>query len=135
MFEKATREKYRFDSPVGPLTVEDLWDLPLTGGLLPPGRSRANLDDIAIGLRRQMLAAETESFVRKTKKNDAVVQTKFAIVKHVIDVKLAEQEAAEKAAANRAKKQKILEIIERKQSAQLEATPLEDLVKMVNELT
>jgi hypothetical protein len=128
MFEKATREKYRFESPMGLLTVEDLWDLPLTGQ-----RNRANLEDIAITLHRQLRAA-TEVFVPRVKKTDATLQAKFDIVKRIIDIKLAERETAEKAAENRAKKQRILEIIERKQGAQLEALPVEDLLKMVNEL-
>ena len=29
MYEKALRMKLRFETPQGPLTVEDLWDLPL----------------------------------------------------------------------------------------------------------
>ena len=45
IFMKATQKKLRFDSTQGLLTVEDLWDLPLTGT-----NKKANLDDIAIGL-------------------------------------------------------------------------------------
>ena len=43
IFEQAARQKIRFESVLGLLCVEDLWDLPLTS----LNSKRANLDDIA----------------------------------------------------------------------------------------
>ena len=63
MFEKAARLKLRFDTSKGLVTVEDLFDLPLTvrnGG--------ASLDNIAKGIARLIRETETESFVLTTTK-------------------------------------------------------------------
>ena len=45
IFEQATRQAFRFESPKGFLTVEDLWNLPLTNNT-----GRANLDGINAGI-------------------------------------------------------------------------------------
>lgn len=128
MFEKAARLKLRFDTPKGSLTVEDLWDLPLTSA------RGASLDEIAMGLNREVKAAAEESFVVKTTKSNAVLQLKFELVKHIIDVRLAENETAKTARETREKKDRILAIIARKQDEALKGAPLEELQRMVVEL-
>ena len=125
MFEAATRLKLRFDSSKGQLSVEDLWELPLTSA------KNANLDDIARGLHRQLKNGDDVSFVNVAQKSDEVVQLKFDIVKHVIDVRLAENEAARAASANREKKQQLMAIIAQKKDAALQGTSLEELEAMV----
>jgi len=129
MFEKATRQKLRFDSPKGQLTVEDLWDLPLTSGT-----GKANLDDVAKELFKQLKDGDDVSFVTPAQKSDATVQLKFDIVKHVIDVKVAERDVAATAAANKEKKQRILGIIAQKQTEALLGTDLAELQKMADSL-
>lgn len=44
IFEQASREKVRFQTQVGQVSVEDLWELPLSSKANKP-----NLDDIAKG--------------------------------------------------------------------------------------
>lgn len=126
MFEKATRLKLRFDSSKGPLAAEDLWDLPLA-----QDPRRANLDDIAISLHRQLKNGEDVSFVDKEKKSDAIVQLKFDIVKHVIEVRLAERDLAATAKGNAEQKQKILGIIAEKEGESLKGKSLDELKAMV----
>ena len=128
MFEKASRLKLRFDTSMGQLDVEDLWDLPLTS------TNRANLDDIARGLSKQVKEAETESFVVKPAKANEATLIKFDIVKHIIEVRLAENEAAATARANKERKQQILAIIASKQNEQLAASSIEDLQKLAEAL-
>ena len=130
MFEKATRLKLRFDSPQGALSVEDLWDIPLTS----TRANVANLDNIAKALFKQVKEADTTSFVVKAKQADETVQLQFEVVKHIIDVRLAEAEKAEEAKSNKAKKQMIMSIIAQKKNEQLMGAPLEELEKMVAEL-
>ena len=125
IFEQAARKKFRFDSSKGQLTVEQLWDLPLTG-------NGVNLDDIARGLFRQVKETDSEvSFVKPAVKSDASLQAKFDIVKHIIDVKVADRDAAEKAAATRAKNQKIMALIDQKQDEKLSSASIEELRAML----
>ncbi len=122
MFDKGTRTKVRFDSPQGLLTLEDLWDLPLTSN-----RSKANLDDIARGLYKQIKESDVASFVDDTKAADEVIQLKFELVKHVIDVKKAENAAVQQQRANAEKKQQILALIAQKENEQLAGQSLDEL--------
>jgi hypothetical protein len=133
MFEQASRFKLRFDSPKGLLTTEDLWDLPLTS----PSGNRAHLDAIAMSLYRQTRdAAEVVSFVNPTaeSREKSELELRLAIVKHVIDVKLAERDALQAAAERRDKKQRLLELIARKQDEELSSKPIEELQALVNSL-
>jgi hypothetical protein len=128
IFEKASRLKLRFDTPKGFLSVDDLWDLHLISDI-----GRANLDDIARDLNRQLKNTEV-SFVRENQGADETLQLQFDIVKHIIDVRLAEQNAALAAKEKAERKQKILAIMSDKQEASLRGLPLEDLQRLVNEL-
>lgn len=127
MFEKAARLKLRFASPLGNLSVEDLWDLPLTSARA----NQANLNNIAKDVSRQLKTEGEEDFVNPKSGADEILQLKMDIVKHVIQVKQAENEAARAAADRKEKKVRLLELIERKQDQQLEVKSLEELQAMV----
>lgn len=120
MFEQATRARIRFETDRGLLSVEDLWQLPLQG-------RGTNLDDIAVGLDRQLKDSSTTSFVDDMPKTNATLQLKFDVVKRIIDVKKEEAQAATVAAERRATKARILEIIAKKQDATLENASIEEL--------
>ena len=128
IFERAVRSRLRIETAVGNLSVEDVWDLPLTSA------RNISLDDVARQLHRQLKDAETESFVVKTSSADVRQQLAFDIVKHVIDVKLAEAEVAKTRAENREKKQKLLSLISEKQDASLSEKSVEELQAMVEAL-
>jgi hypothetical protein len=127
IFEQATRQAFRFETTKGHLTVEDLWNLPLTSV------NRANLDDIAKGLQAK-LTSTALSFVTDTTPVNKVYQAQFDIVLHIINTKIAEAKAAEQYRQNQEKKQKIMAIIEQKQDAALSGASLEDLEAMLNSL-
>jgi hypothetical protein len=129
MFEKASRMQLRFDTSLGLLSVEDLWELPLSSK-----SGRANLDDIAIGLHKQLKDGSDVSFVVKERKSDEVVQLKFDIVKHIIDVLLLEQQAREEAKSRREQKQKILAILADKQDEALKGKSIEELTALAEAL-
>lgn len=124
MFEKASRLKLRFATERGNLTAEDLWDLPLTSN------RNVNLDDIAKGLSREVKESATESFVHKATSASEALELKFDVVKRVIEVKLAEREAAALKSEAAEKKQRILGIIAKKKDEKLEGSSLEELEAM-----
>ena len=122
MFEYATRNKVRFPFK-GLISVEDLWDLTLT-----------NLDSIYKTLNKQVKQSEEESLLNTKTTVDKELDVQIAIVKHIVAVKLAEQEAREKASAKKAQKQKIMAIIASKQDEALQNSSVEDLQRMLDEL-
>lgn len=122
MFEYATRNKVRFPFK-GLISVEDLWDLTLT-----------DLDSIYKALNKQVKQSEEESLLNTKTTIDKELDAQIAIVKHIVAVKLAEQEAREKASVKKAQKQKIMAIIASKQDEALQNSSVEDLQKMLDEL-
>lgn len=131
MFEKASRLKLRFASLQGQLTVEDLWDLPLTTTVR---QNVANLNSIAKAISRQLKSDSEEDFVNPKSQINEGLQLALDIVKYVIQVKQTESEATREAADRIVKKQRLLELIQRKQDAALEGLQLEELQAMVASL-
>lgn len=130
MFDKASRLKLRFDSPQGLLSVEDLWDLPLTS----TRANKANLNDVAKAVSRELKAESEEDFVNPKSGADELLQLKMDVVKHVIGTVQNENAAALAERDKKDKKAKILEIISRKQDKELEDKSLDDLQTMIGSL-
>ena len=122
IFEYASRNKVRFPFK-GMISVEDLWDLSLT-----------NLDSIYKTLNKQVKQSEEESLLSTKASVDTELEVQIAIVKHIVSVKLAEKEAAEKASVKKAQKQKIMSIIATKQDEAVQNSSIDDLKKMLDEL-
>ena len=130
IFEQATRSKLRFSTKKGMLTVEDLWDLPLVSA---PG-AQVNLDDLARVAYKEMEESACQSFVQKASKISETAKLKFDVIKHIIDVRLAERDAAIERSEKAAKKQRILELIADKEDESLAGKSLEELKKLAGEL-
>lgn len=122
IFEYATRNKVRFPFK-GMISVEDLWDLSLV-----------NLDSIYKMLNKQVKQSEEESLLNTKTNVDTELEVQIAIVKHIVSVKLEEQNAKEQAAAKKAQKQKIMAIIASKEDEALHNSSVDDLKKMLDEL-
>jgi hypothetical protein len=121
MFEKATKLKLRFNFK-GTLTVEDLWDLKLN-----------ELDTIYKDLNQQKKLQEEESLLKNNLTND-IVNLQIEIIKYIVERKQAEQLARQTQIEKRQQKQKILEILSRKQDDDLQNKSTEDLLKMLENL-
>lgn len=129
MFEVASKERFRFNTPKGNITTEDLWDLPLdskTGAVC--------LNNIAKSINRQIREREEEDFVGTSSKADRELILKLEIVKHVISIRKAESEAKKDAVKRKEQKEAILRILEDKEQESLKGKSPEELRKLLEEL-
>lgn len=122
LFIMATRQKFRFNFK-GIATVEDLWDLNVR-----------DLDTIFKALNAQSKQAKEESLLAVKSKEDAVLEAKIEIVKHIVAAKLAEAEQRRVRAENREKKNRIAEILADKQDEELRGKSVEELQKLYDSM-
>lgn len=122
LFEIAVREKYRFPYK-GMISTEDLWDLSVT-----------SLDSIFKTLNKERKNADEESLLDVKDNVNTTLENKIAIIKYVVNVK--QTEAAEKLLEREKKqqKQKIMNLIAKKQDETLENMSQEELLKKLSEL-
>lgn len=123
MFEYATRNRLRFNYK-GQLTVEDLWQLPLS-----------QLNEVAKGLNRQIKEEVEESFIEEKTSASKHLEVAFDIVKHIIGIKMDEKKAVKDASDRKAQREVILEILRKKQQSNLEDMSSEDLEKKLAKLS
>lgn len=123
LFEEASRCKLRFQSKAGFITTEDLWDLSLK-----------SLDEIAVGVNEKIAATEKSSFLTPKTNPSKELTLALNILVHIITVKQEEARLTREAAEKRAKKAKLLELIEKKKDSALEGMSVEDLMKEVEAL-
>jgi len=123
IFEAATRQRLRFPSPSGNLSVEDLWDLTLEG-----------LDAIAIALNKKVKESSEESFIKKQKKGDKKAELQLAVVVSIIETKVADAEKAKNAADRKAKREKLMELISSKQDDALSRKSITQLKAELDKL-
>jgi hypothetical protein len=130
IFEQASVMKLRFPSNKGELTVEHLWDLPLES------KTGFDLDSIAKSVNSALKSLTEESFVaRTTSPAKSKQELMLDIVKHVIAVKIKVAEEARDRAEKKAKKDKLLDVLAKKQDQALESLSTDDLIKQINELS
>ena len=124
MFELASRMKLRFESDRGLLSVEDLWDLPLSSG-------KVNLNDLAKSVSRSIRETEEEDFVAKKTKMNELQTLQLNILKHIIQYRIDAANEKKSKEEEAAKKKLIASIIEKKKLQSLEDMSIEDLTKML----
>ena len=129
LFLQATREKFRFESSKGDLSVEQLWDLPLTS------RTGFDLDTVAKAVNANLKSSNEESFVNVSN-NPAVsrLQAQLEVVKAIIEVKLARAEAAKKRVEKAAERQRLMEVLHSKKDQELQGLSLEEIERRLSQL-
>lgn len=122
VFEVATRNAYRFQFK-GMISVEDIWNL-----------SPKELDSIYKTLNSQLKQVNEESLLQIKTQQDQELDTKIEIVKYIFQVKQEEENLRLQAKEIKEKKQKLMEILSKKQDASLENMSEEEIKKMLSEL-
>lgn len=126
LFAKIVKKGLTFNTPKGPLLPQQVWQLPLTGN------NGFNLDEISKTLLKKVRESEEESLVTEASSMNTDDQLRLDVLKCIIADKKAEKEAREKAAATRAKNNRIKELIAKKQDQELEEKSLEELEALLS---
>jgi hypothetical protein len=125
IFEYATRNKLRFASIRGQLSVEQLWDIPLRS------QDDFNLNAIAKIISKALKDTE-ENFVETSKTAEhARREAAIEIVKYVIETKLNEEKVAASRAAKKQEKEKLLAILAEKQDGRLSELSEKELQRRI----
>lgn len=122
IFMTATRNKYRFTYH-GSLTVEDLWDL-----------STKDLDNIFKSLNREVKVVNEDSLFDTVEAQDEVLKNKISIVRYIFETKVAEARANADAMAKKKQRERIMEVLAKKQDESLESRTEEELLAMLENL-
>ena len=122
IFEKATREKTRFNFK-GSISVEDLWDLSLS-----------NLNTMYGQIQTELERLPKVSLIGSSSEQRDELEFKQELIKYVFETKRAESEDAKKAKENSAKKQMILDILAKKQNESYENMSVEELKVLAESL-
>ena len=123
MFDKATRLKLRFKSKQGLISTEDLWDCTLL-----------TLNDIAKTVSKELKEDSEEDFISQKTKTNTELTLKLDVVKHIIEVKLAEKAAAVDRAKRSEELQTLKALVQAKEMKKLEDMDIESLTKRIAEL-
>ena len=128
LFVFATRNKLRFYSAKGELTLEQLWDVPLRS----KSGDHFDLNNIAQRANAALKEIDAENFV-ETKRTPAhtVCEARLEVVKYIIDVKLTEEKAAATKAERKQEKEKLLAILAEKQAGKLSDLTEKELQKRI----
>lgn len=126
IFEYATRNKLRFASVRGELTVEQLWEVPLRS------RDDFNLNVVAKTANKVWKDISEESFVESARTPEHTRrEMALEVVKYVIEQKISEELAAKTRAEKKAEKEKLLSILAEKQDGKLSTLSEKELQRRI----
>jgi hypothetical protein len=120
LFEKATRQKYRYLTAKGSVTTEDLWDLSLL-----------ELDKTAVALNREIKEIQEESFLAKSTTDERMAE-QLEVLKTVIKYKQEEEQNKRLEAERKAERARLLEILDQKQGEQLMSLSIDEIRERLN---
>lgn len=119
IFKYAVKNKLRFNYK-GVCTVEDLYDIPLSG-----------LDKMYGELKKQQKNFGEDSLLNKKSSEEKEIGIKIEIIESIVADRLADIDKAKKAQETRERNRRIAQIIADKEDAALNDMSLEDLKAML----
>ena len=119
IFKYAVKNKLRFNYK-GVCTVEDLYDIPLSG-----------LDKMYGELKKQQKSFGEDSLLNKKSSEEKEIGIKIEIIESIVADRLADIDKAKKAQQTRERNRRIAQIIADKEDAALNDMSLEDLKAML----
>ena len=124
IFKQATKLKLRFSSVRGDLTVEDLWDLPLTS------KSNLSLDGVGKPIQKALRESDEDSLVAvpTTSKNE-LNSIRLAIIKEIISVKQEENLIKQNQAAIESQKALLKQALASKKVDEINSLSVEEIEK------
>lgn len=124
IFKQATKLKLRFSSVRGDLTVEDLWDLPLTS------KSNLSLDGVGKPIQKALRESDEDSLVDvpTTSKNE-LNSLRLAVIKEIISVKQEENLIKQNQAAIESQKALLKQALASKKVDEINSLSVEEIEK------
>ena len=124
IFKQATKLKLRFSSVRGDLTVEDLWDLPLTS------KSNLSLDGVGKPIQKALRESDEDSLVDvpTTSKNE-LNSLRLALIKEIISVKQEENLIKQNQAAIESQKALLKQALASKKVDEINSLSVEEIEK------
>jgi hypothetical protein len=119
-FKEASRQKLRFTTSKGLLTVEQLWDLSLT-----------ELDALAVALETEHEKSGKKSFLIKKSVKDKTAKLRFDVVFEVLTALAEEAETVKTAKEIKEHNEKIYQLIAEKQEEGLKGKSEKELKAML----
>ena len=129
LFFNAAVKQYRFETKIGQLTTEQLFQLPLES------RSNDDLNTLAKTINRSIKAFAEEDFVnsaRNPAKED--LENKLEIVKAVIEYKQAQNAAKVNAQQTAERKRQLTDLLAQKQTEKLAGLSEEEIAAELKKL-
>lgn len=119
-YKEASKEKIRFETKRGSLTVEQLWTLPIE-----------ELDELCVSLEEQHKTSAKKSFVHKKSDKDKMARLRFEVALDVLESRMEELEKAAEVEENKKHNERIMELIVEKKDEELKGKSVKQLTAML----
>lgn len=123
LFAKVTQKGLTFKTVKGTVSVQDLWQMPLTS------KNGFDLDTVSREVLRKVRETQEDSLVSQVK-TDTDEGLRLEVLKYIIEFKQDEIQRKEEAKVAESHNSRIDELIQRKKEEQLASMSIEELEKL-----
>jgi hypothetical protein len=127
IFKLASRKGFRFNTPMGELSVEQLWNLGSTRN-----KTMIALNDIAVGLDEEIAKLQRSSYLETKSTEQTDLVAKRDIVVDILQTLIAERDTEKVQAANKVEREKLMQLIAAKDQEELSSLSKDELLARLN---